>query len=183
MKARTNLSFLAVLALLAMWGSARALEGSEPIQGMISYWKFDEGSGITAYDWVGDNHGTLYGDAVWTTGQVDGALSFDGNRDYVMIGDKDSLEPQELTLCFWAKLNNPLGSLQGGIAKGWVFGSATEHSYQFKFHNGIASAAINTSNGGFQVNALVDEGWHMWSMTVGDGILSIYRDGVFQENE
>ena len=48
----------------------------------VSHWKFDEGSGTTAYDSVGTNDGTVYG-ATWTTGQVDGALSFDGIDDYV----------------------------------------------------------------------------------------------------
>jgi hypothetical protein len=54
--------------------------------GMVSYWKFDEGSGTTANDSVDANHGTIYG-ASWTTGKVAGALDFDGNDDYVRIPD------------------------------------------------------------------------------------------------
>ena len=49
---------------------------------LIAHWKLDEGSGITAYDSAGDNHGNVYG-AQWTTGQIGGALSFDGADDYV----------------------------------------------------------------------------------------------------
>jgi hypothetical protein len=52
----------------------------------ISYWKFDEAGGTTAYDSVGQNHGTVYG-AQWTAGQIDGALSFDGVNDYVEVSD------------------------------------------------------------------------------------------------
>jgi len=50
--------------------------------GMVSYWKFDEDSGDTAYDSVSNNDGTIY-EATRTTGQVDDALSFDGVDDYV----------------------------------------------------------------------------------------------------
>lgn len=39
--------------------------------GMVSYWKFDEGSGTIAGDSIGPNDGTLYG-ATWTSGKVDG---------------------------------------------------------------------------------------------------------------
>ena len=63
----------------------------EPIPGMVSYWKFDEGSGTIAYDSVGDNNGTIHG-AQWTAGQIDGALSFDGDGDYVDIPDDVSLQ-------------------------------------------------------------------------------------------
>jgi hypothetical protein len=58
----------------------------EPEPNLVSHWKFDEGSGTIAYDSAGDNDGTIYGEAVWTTGQIDGALDFDGVDDYVDCG-------------------------------------------------------------------------------------------------
>ncbi|MHC4463713.1 MAG: hypothetical protein ACYS30_20120, partial [Planctomycetota bacterium] len=83
-RVRTSLFLAAVVGLLSMCGSASS---SEPIQGLISQWKFDEGEGSIAYDSVGGNDGTIYG-AQWTTGQVNGALQFDGHDDYVEVGDK-----------------------------------------------------------------------------------------------
>ena len=50
---------------------------------IVSYWKFDDGSGTTASDPVGNNHGTLVNGPVWTTGMIDSALSFNGVNDYV----------------------------------------------------------------------------------------------------
>lgn len=52
---------------------------------MIAHWKLDETEGSIAYDSIGKHHGTLYGEPVWqpTTGQVNGALEFDGVDDYV----------------------------------------------------------------------------------------------------
>ena len=70
----------------------------EPIPGMVSYWKFDEGSGTIAYDSVGDNNGTIHG-AQWTTGKIDGALSFDGVDDYVDVGNLGL--STEFTLIGW----------------------------------------------------------------------------------
>ena len=59
---------------------------SEPLEGLISYWKFDEDQGSIAYDSAGDNHGTIHG-AQRTAGQINGALSFDGEDDYVALPD------------------------------------------------------------------------------------------------
>ncbi|PID39372.1 MAG: hypothetical protein CR984_07175 [Proteobacteria bacterium] len=73
----------------------------------VSNWKLDEGSGTTAADGTGDNHGTLYGDAAWTTDTPDGsgsALVFDGSGDHLHVSDHASLHlTGELTLMAWAK--------------------------------------------------------------------------------
>ena len=67
----------------------------------IAHWKFDEGSGAIAYDSAGNNDGTVYG-AQWTTGQIGGALSFDGNGDYVDIADDVALQlASALTVTAW----------------------------------------------------------------------------------
>jgi photosystem II stability/assembly factor-like uncharacterized protein len=55
-------------------------------EGMISYWKFDEGDGSSAYDCFDTNHGTIIG-ATWVPGQVNGALSFDAQDDFVSVGE------------------------------------------------------------------------------------------------
>jgi hypothetical protein len=51
--------------------------------GLVAEWKFDKGTGTTAYDTSGNNNrGTIYG-AQWTTGVSGAALEFDGVDDYV----------------------------------------------------------------------------------------------------
>jgi hypothetical protein len=84
----------------------------------VSHWKFDEGSGTTAYDSVGTNDGTVYG-ATWTTGQINGALSFDGVDDYVDIPYNSNLDrnaSEGISLSVWFKLNSyPAGWNQGPI--------------------------------------------------------------------
>jgi hypothetical protein len=55
-----------------------------PIE-LISYWKLDETEGDIAYNSIDDNHGILSGNPVWQpdSGQVKGALEFDGIDDYL----------------------------------------------------------------------------------------------------
>ena len=58
--------------------------------GLVSYWSFDEGSGTTASDSSGNgNNGTLVNGPSWiTSGQIAGALSFDGIDDYVAFASQ-----------------------------------------------------------------------------------------------
>ena len=80
MKAKLFFPMMLVLLLWAPYGSAWTIDD------MVSYWSFDEGQGTIAYDSVGDNDGAING-ATWTTGQINGALSFDGVNDYVDLPD------------------------------------------------------------------------------------------------
>ncbi|UCH88339.1 MAG: LamG domain-containing protein [Thermoplasmata archaeon] len=87
-------------------------EGACP-DGLVAYWKFDEGSGTIAYDSIGDNDGKILG-ATWTTGQVGGALSFDGWFDYVEVPDSADLDiTDELTIEAWIfpVIPNPYASI------------------------------------------------------------------------
>ena len=174
-----RLLIIPILAFLVV--PILALEEVEP----IAYWTFDEQAGTVAYDYAADNHGAVFG-AQWTQeGQINGALFFDGKKDYVMVGNTPSLEYQQFTLCFWAQLNDPEEKFQGGISKGWGHGSPTKYSYGIVFHNGNAIASItNTENEHISANASVqDTDWHMWTVTVADGLLALYRDGDLQDTE
>jgi hypothetical protein len=53
--------------------------------GLVGWWKFDEGSGAVAYDSSGNgNDGNLTNGPTWTAGKIGGALSFDGVDDHVI---------------------------------------------------------------------------------------------------
>jgi len=89
----------------------------DPItDGLVAHWKFDEGTGTTAYDSAGNNDGTLVNGPLWTTGQIDGALEFDGSNDYVRVADSDSLTPSDaLTVSAWVRINAISWSERAGI--------------------------------------------------------------------
>jgi len=88
-------------------------------EGLVAYWKFDEGSGTTAADSSGNgNDGTITG-ATWTTSSAwgDYALSFDGADDYVNVSDDNSLDlDSEFTLLAWVK-SREIGVSQAIITK------------------------------------------------------------------
>ena len=84
---------------------------------LISYWKFDEGSGTIAYDSVGANHGTIHG-ATWTTGIVGNALSFDGVDDYVEVLNSDDFNfKDQVSVGMWLNLNTELNDWGSFVSK------------------------------------------------------------------
>jgi subtilisin family serine protease len=131
----------------------------------ISHWKFDEGQGDIAYDSAGTNHGTIYGEALWTTGQIDGALEFDGVDDYVDVGDKTSLDfgaDDSFSISSWFKTNkdSPIVDKRRCGGPGGVFYEGYNlWVSQHKLYYGIE----DTSSGYAQMfgNTIVtDNQWH-----------------------
>lgn len=111
--------------------------------GLVGWWKFDG----NALDSSGnDNNGILIGGPTFTTGQIDQALNFDGNNDYVDAGAPPTLNNlPALTISAWIKpdsLTNPRNIIVAkthGVTPtftGWVFytenESAGKRSLQFE---------------------------------------------------
>ncbi|MFC1789721.1 LamG domain-containing protein, partial [Patescibacteria group bacterium] len=81
----------------------------------VGHWKFDEGNGITAYDFSDDNNnGTLYGgmatssspNSGWTTGKYGSALLFDGVDDYVVLPNSfDNVIAGDFSVSAWFRCN------------------------------------------------------------------------------
>ena len=91
----------------------RALSAAEiaelaeiPLPDPIAHWKFDENSGTTAVDSISTHAGTLENGPAWsTTGQIDGALDFDGVNDQVVVPHSVPLASfSALTITAW--INN-----------------------------------------------------------------------------
>jgi hypothetical protein len=84
--------------------------------GLIAHWKLDEGSGAVAYDSAGINDGTIYG-AAWITGQLGGALDFDGSNDYVSIPHDPALNiTGDITIAAWVNFTR-IGEYEGIVTK------------------------------------------------------------------
>jgi hypothetical protein len=77
-------SFVLVLSL-ALAGTARAE--------LVGWWRFDEGSGTTAYDFSGyGNEGTLQNGAEWGIGYLsNSSVQLDGDDDFVEVTHADDL--------------------------------------------------------------------------------------------
>ncbi|MHC4499504.1 MAG: LamG-like jellyroll fold domain-containing protein, partial [Planctomycetota bacterium] len=75
-------------------------------ESLVAHWKFDDGSGTIAIDSAGTNDGNLIGDSTWTAGRIGGALSFDGDGDYVSLSPIDALTGDTLTVQTWIRVDD-----------------------------------------------------------------------------
>jgi len=84
--------------------SGSMVRAADPAGSLVGQWRFDEGSGTTAYDSSGRSpDGTING-ATWVEGLSGKALRFDGVDDYVEIPDVPQLNGvTEATFCYWVK--------------------------------------------------------------------------------
>ncbi|MHC4434493.1 MAG: LamG domain-containing protein, partial [Planctomycetota bacterium] len=84
---------VALVVGLTMAGTTRA--------DLVGQWKFDEGSGLTAYDSSGNGHdGTLEGGATWVEGRFGGGIEFDGSSGYVSVPSFE-LTTETITFVAW----------------------------------------------------------------------------------
>jgi hypothetical protein len=149
---------------------------------LVGWWKLDETAGTTAADSSGNGHpGTLMNGPIWVTGQIMGALKFDGVNDYVDCGNNAVFDiTQQVTVALWV---NPLdiGNTQDNewLGKG-------DHTYCLKgFRTGNAIEWFVYSAGGWRT-AVVDVGtsfngtWHHVAGTFDGAALKLYVDGVLR---
>jgi len=176
---RTMGGMMAVLVLMLCWTGGAF--GQLP-SGAVSYWAFEEGSGGTANDSVGTNHGTITG-ATWTTGQVDGALQFDGD-DSVQISDAPDLDVTSgVTVEAWV---NPSAyrNYDVIVRKPWAVASAPWSLWGLGFTNDTpARPHFDVASGGVGcgITAVSIAPLDLWTHIVGTydgGTAIIYVNGA-----
>ncbi len=74
-----------------------------------AYWKFDEASGMFAYDSIGTFKATVRGDKLWMPegGKIDGALKFDGLDDYASVAYTYGPAGGPFSFSVWIKDGGP----------------------------------------------------------------------------
>ena len=155
-------------------------DGIEP-GGLVSHWRFDEGSGPTAADDVGMNLGTLVNGPTWSTGRVGGALTFDGSNDFVQVSDDPSLDiTSELTIAAWISPHSAGQGDQGRIVDkagadgtvGWVFHVNSSNRLGFQQHG--KTPGINTRS-----NVISIDTWqHVVAVVSGGRNVTFYVNGT-----
>lgn len=145
----------------------------------IAYWKLDETSGITAFDTtIEANDGTLHNGPVWTSGQQGGALSFDGNNDYVEIPHIDEYLLDNGSIAFWF-WTNEISGYQGLFSKDSDGYDDGGHVAMFIGSGGKVVAGLQSTSSTHlvQSNVITANAWHHVAFTFGDNGMKLYIDG------
>ena len=152
------------------------------LNGLVGWWKFDETSGTVAYDSSGNgNHGTLTNGPTWTDGKIGGALSFDGENDYVNLGNVyNNLD--DLTISSWVRCSSidNTKSYRTIIAKKYIFvvNVATDiMKYSTNFSNGSG-----WTGGASSVSTVSLNEWEFISVTRLEGMFSLFVNSSFEKS-
>ena len=151
---------------------------------LVSYWKFDEGSGTTTTDASGNNNtGTLVNSPIWVNGQVGKGLEFDGIDDYVDCGSNSILNiTSSITICAWVyvKADTAYYSIAGkheGLAPsyGWALRRGdTNDNVEWRIStDGSNWIGGETAFGSCQINT-----WYHLAATSDGHMMRVYINGV-----
>jgi hypothetical protein len=146
-------------------------------QGMVDYWKFDEGSGTTAIDSIGSNNGIING-GTWTTDSIAGGSAISLVNNNVDFGNSDSLKYLNvMTIEAWVKLNScgPETAVisrksRGDRPGGWAFQIDRCNPEVWAWDTGWEHTA---SGGGISTGE-----WHHVAWVHDSSTSTLYVDGV-----
>jgi hypothetical protein len=146
---------------------------------LLAYWKFDEGSGTTAYDSSGNaNTGTVV-NATWTSGMINGALSFDGVTADVTVPYSGSLNPvSTITIAAWVNAVS-WGNTPRILEKG------NDDQYAL-FVNGSGQLEFflaGVTNGALVATPPSAGSWHHVAATYDGFWMNLYIDGQLVANQ
>jgi len=132
-------------------------------QSLVAHWKFDEGSGLTAFDETeNSNDGSLQNGVGWTMDSVSGfALNFDGFSGKVAIGTPPSiLFTEEVTLEAYVKRNS---TTDGTIL-------AKNGPYYLSIENNVVKGGVYANDGNCPTSCTTP-GANTWTYATGTTIL------------
>jgi len=163
----------------------RAIEwaaGAEFILKPVAHWKLDETSGAVAVDSAGGHDGVLINEPAWdVSGQIDGALDFDGSDDRVVANHDPALAiTEELTMMAWVNLRETfdiyriLSKEQAGQNDG----------YWMAISGGTVFVGIGGQIYWYDLFASPDQWYHIAvTYSDADDELKIYIDGSLMTTE
>lgn len=152
-------------------------------RGLAGYWKLDDGSGTSATDAsTNANDGTLTNGPTWTTGQIGGAVSFDGTDDYIIeAGTTKYKFTSSFAFGGWFKStanedNRPVAGFDSGSSDRYnlvIDNSGTESlGCNVRLTGGLISATLTTT--------VVTNSWYHLYCSYDDSlkVVTLYANGA-----
>lgn len=158
--------------------------GEVVTDGLLAYYKLDDGSGTTAADWTGNgNTGTLTNmSGAWTTGKIGGCLQFDGSNDHVQTAN-DAVKMQisgDYSTSVWI-YPDASQKVWAGIYSRTDPSGATNH-WNLQFDNSAnRNLIIYHGSSQWQIGARLADvagAWHHIGVVRNGTTMTIYLDGV-----
>jgi hypothetical protein len=148
-----------------------------PTNGLIGYWKLDDGSGTSAIDSSGNNNaGTLQNSSTWTNGYYNGALTLNGTNSYVSVPSAASITSlSNFTYAVWVY---PYSN--GAFPGGAIF-SKNDKKYMRMYYGSLNASVVMTGvNPAVNTSSLTLNTWQHLAMTFDSATVTVnlYKNGV-----
>jgi hypothetical protein len=148
---------------------------------MVAWWKLDENSGRIVADSSGNNFtGTLVGDPQWqpASGKLGGALEFDGDGDYVRIGNEAIFDfTNEITVAAWVNITEVPELWTAIVTKGNSAWRLSTYRDERKFHFSVTIYDLGLTYVHGEEEVGIGE-WHHVCGTYDGAYVRLYIDGV-----
>lgn len=173
----------ALLLLSALLATVAAASGP------VASWPFNEGSGVTAFDAVGNLDGTIAGPSWIDDGYNGDALHFDGN-DRVTVADSAILRSPQMTIRLWVRGDPESPPADGQVilekgdrnCGGGSYALVVDDGHVvLRYREGAPGGGLRTMDlGASQLPSLWDGEWHQIAFYNRDGEwtgLGFYQQG------
>jgi len=145
--------------------------------GLVGYWKFDEGVGTTSVDSSGNNNLATLSNTGWSSGKFGIGTSFDGNSEVVYVPNSTSLQTpanNQWSMSAWVYPTDLSGS------RDIVRKDGSGGGYFIRTNNGNIESLLNFTDGYVQRNSgTVDLNvWQLITVTYDGSTRKHYKNGV-----
>ena len=185
---------LTAAEIQALYKSGAAKFAPPSNTGLVGYWSFDDGAGLSATDFSGKNNTGVFpggtANPTWVNGKRGKALSFDGSNDYVNAGKAAGLDlTSTFTIAVWVKSSeNSAAKPQGiivranyaGFEYGWMLDKDTANVFHFRGNGSAGTTYTRNDAGAYSDAAYTDQNWHHLTGVNTGGKNYLYVDGVLQ---
>jgi len=175
---RYSIIYLTLLFLFLL--SIIFLPSPEAADGLRAHWKFDDGSGFVASDsTIDENDGFLVNGPMWTEGQLNGALEFDGQDDHVVV----NAAPLEMntwggiTVAAWVKNDIGPGAGTDDIVSWWNWDGYPCSDCSFVLTHHRNNQYFLEMSGTYISGGTVSTNWTYITATYDGSMMRLYING------